>query len=135
MPIFKPSTRKESIQYLDELYKKKHWVKIERIPEKKSVNQNNYIWLVFTVIAYDTGNEPKDIYEYYLDKFPVYKTIYKNKAEIIIRISMSRFNKDQMRKFIDKVIIDARQEGYNIPNPEDKKALDMYNYYRKKGLI
>lgn len=133
--IFKPSQEKEAIEYVKEQFSKKRWLKIDHIPEKKTINQNNYIWLVFTVIADHTGNYSKDIYEYYLDKFPNYKTIYKGQAEINIRISMSRFNVDQMSRFIDKVVIDARQEGFEIPDPEDKKALDMYNYYRKKGLI
>lgn len=133
--IFKPSKENEAIDFVKESFAKKKWLRIDPIPETKSVNQNRYIWLVFTIIANDTGNESQDIYEYYLDRFPIYKTIYKGQAEISVRLSMSKFNKDQMTKFIDKVVIDARQEGYVIPDPEDKKVIDMYNYYRKRGLI
>ena len=135
MAIFKPTMENEALDYIIECFEKKKWLKIEPIPEKKSINQNNYIWLVFTVIADDTGNEPNDIYAEYLDMFPTYKTIYKKGQYKQIKISMSQFDKDQLSKFIDKVIIDARQEGYRIPDPEDKKVLDMYNFYRKKGMI
>lgn len=133
--IYKPSTNKEAHIFLDKCFERKKWVKIDYIPEAKTMNQVRYIWLVFTIIADDTGNEPQDIYEYYLDKFPVYKEITILGEEKKIRISLSQFSVEQASYFIDKVTIDGRQEGHVLPDPKDKAALEAYNYYRQKGMI
>ena len=133
--IYKPSQRENAILFIDSMFGKKKWLKIEPIPEKKTLNQNNYLWLIFTVIGQDTGNESKDIYEMYLDKFPVYKEIEIHGETKNIRISLSQFTKEQTTVFIEKVIIDASQEGFIIPDPKDKEALEAYNYYKMKGIL
>jgi len=133
--IYKPSQREQAIIFIDKMFAKKKWIKIEHIPESKTMNQLRYIWLVFTIVADDTGNEPQDIYEYYLDRFPIYKEITILDEEKKIRISLSQFSIEQASYFIDKVVIDARQEGHVIPDPQDKAALEAYNYYKSKGLI
>lgn len=135
MPIFKPSERELAIIFIDKQFERKKWLKIEHIPESKTLSQLAYIWLVFTSIAEDTGNEPKDIYDYYLGKFPTYKEIMINGETKRLQISMSAFTKEQQSIFIDKVCIDGRLEGYHIPSPEDKAALDQYNYYKSRGLL
>lgn len=103
----------------------------------KTISQNAYIWLVFTHIAFETGNNKDDIYGYYLDKFPTFKDIDLYGDSRAIKISMSNpdFNKEKMSAFIDKVVIDARQEGFDVPDPDDLKCKQMYDYYRNLGLI
>ncbi len=133
--VYKPSQRNEAIIFLDKMFEKNKWVKIDHIPQNKSLSQNNYLWLVFTVIAQDTGNSPQDIYEYYLEKFPVFKEIQIHGEEKSVRISLSSFNFDQCSTFIDRVVIDARSEGFIIPDPKDKEALDQYNYYKQRGIL
>lgn len=133
--IYKPSQLEQAIIFLQKCADKKKWVKIDPIPEKKTVNQNSYIWLVFTIIGDDTGNTKDDIYMHYLDMFPIYKTIDINGEEKRIKVTLSKFTKEQTSYFIDKVVIDARQEGFVIPDPNDKAALEAYNYYRKKGML
>ena len=107
----------------------------KKVKEAKTISQNRYIWLVFTFIADETGNTKDDIYKYYLDKFPSFKTIYVNKNEHYVNLSLSQMNKEQLSNFIDNVVIDSRQEGFDIPDPEDLKALQMYNYYNEKGMV
>lgn len=133
--IYKPSNSKEAHIFLDKCFERKRWLKIEPIPEAKTMNQLRYVWLVLTIIADDTGNIPQDIYEYYLDKFPTFKEIVIRGETNRIQISMSQFSIEQMSVFIDRVVIDGRQEGHVIPDPKDKKALEAYNYYKQKGLI
>lgn len=133
--IYRPTQIEQALIFLNKQFEKQKWVKIEAITEKKTLNQNNYIWLVFTVIAQDTGNMPKDIYQYYLEKFPTFKEIYINGENHSIVISLSGFSKEQTSVFIDRVVIDARQEGFIIPSPDDLEAINQYNYYKGKGIL
>ena len=133
MPIFKPSQELQAMKHLQECFRKKRHVKVEHIPETKTVNQNRYIWLVFCIIAEDTGNSKEDIYAYYLDKFPVRHLV--NGTHVRISMSHPNFTKDVLSHFIDQVVIDARQEGYTIPNPDDIEAKQAIQYYREKGWI
>ena len=110
-------------------------MKIEPIPERKTLNQNNYIWLVFTIIAFDTGNQAKDIYEYYLERFPTYKEIQLFGNSESVRLTLSQFTKEQASVFIDRIVTDARQEGFVIPDLGEKEAIEAYNFYKQKGLI
>lgn len=133
--IYKPSQEDQAIIFLKRCFEKKRYVKIEYIPEKKTISQNNYIWLVFTVIAEDTGNIAQDIYEYYLEKFPTYKEIDILGEIKSVRITLSQFSKEQTSIFIDRFTTDARVEGFVIPDPEDKAVLEQYQYYQQRGLL
>ncbi|MFX1295602.1 MAG: hypothetical protein ACFFD2_12225 [Promethearchaeota archaeon] len=133
--IFKPTEQERAHKYLDNLFTKNRWIKIEHITESKTISQNNYAWLIFTHIAFSTGNNKDDIYQYYLDKFKTYKTIDINGTETNVIITMSKFTKEQMSRFIDNIVIDARQEGFDIPDSEDLKCREMYDYYKKLGMI
>ncbi len=106
-----------------------------KIADKKTLSQTAYAWLCFTYVADETGNDKNDLYYLCLDKFKTFKEIHYNDQIHLVQISMSSFDKNQMSVFIDKITIFFRQEGFDIPDPEHRKALDMYNYYRKKGLI
>jgi hypothetical protein len=133
--IFKPSEEERAIIFLKKMFEKKRWVKIDFIPESKTLSQLAYIWVVFASIAEDTGNTPKDIYELFLEMFPTYKEIMINGEIKRIQITMSAFTKEQESLFIDRVVTYGRQEGYRIPDPSDKEAIAQYNYYKQKGLL
>jgi hypothetical protein len=44
-------------------------------------------------------------------------------------------SKEQTTQFIDEVITHAKGEGYDIPDPETKRAQEMFNYYKEKGIL
>lgn len=133
--IFKPSEIKRALVFLDKMIARKKPFKIEPITETKTLSQVRYCWLVFTHIAFETGNSKEDIYQYYLNMFPVFKEIDVNGVLHQIQITLSQFDLMQCKVFIDNFTIDARQEGFDVPDPEDKKTVDMYNYYKQSGLI
>ena len=133
--IFKPSERDQAIAYLDGIFKAKRFAKIERVTESKSLSQNNYCWLCFTHIAFCTGNDKDDIYHFCLDKFALRHEVKINGTSENIIVSLSKMDKDQCRIFIDKFIIFFAQEGIALPNPEDKKVVEMYNWYKERGMI
>lgn len=133
--IFYPGQRDRAILHLDAYFAKGKTVNIENVPEAKTLQQNRYIWLVFTHVGFETGQGKDDVYLYYLDLFPRFKEVNHLGEVVLVRISMSHFSKEQLSGFIDEVVTNARQEGFDIPDPEDKKALEMYNFYRQKGLL
>jgi hypothetical protein len=133
--IFRSHQLNEAICYLTGLFEKGKPVKIEPAPEKKSLSQNAYLWLVFTHVGYETGARKDDMYYYWLGKFPKYKEVYFKGELKLVPISLSSFSKEQTSRFIDEVVTDARIEGFQVPDPEDIKIMQMYEFYRNKGLI
>lgn len=135
--IYNKKQREQAITFIDKVFSRDRLLKIDYVKMSKTVSQNAYIWLVFTHIAFETGNNKEDIYGYYLEKFPTFKEIDLFGDSRTIKISMSNpgFDKEKMSVFIDKIVTDARQEGFDIPDPEDLKCKEMYDYYRNLGLI
>ena len=121
--------------YLKKLFERGKSVRIEPIAQARSISQNAYSWLVFTHVAQETGNTKEDIYQFCLTKFPFHKTIEINGVIQIIPVTLSGMDKEQNSQFIEQFVTYFRSEGIEIPDPEDKKALDMMNYYREKGMI
>lgn len=133
--IFKPHEIERLNLYVLSVFKRNKSVNIEIITEKKTLSQNAYLWLIFTHVAQETGSTKKEMYLYWLNKFPKFKDI-NFKSEIIpVLITLSEFTKEQTKQFIDEVCTDARQEGFDIPDPENIKTLIMYNEYKMKGII
>lgn len=133
--VFSYKEKQKAIQEVENLAEKKRNFKVEAIKRSKTISQNAYIWLVFTHIGYETGNSKDDMYQYYLDKFPIWKTIYIGGNETMVKVTISGMDRVKLSKFIDQVVIDGRQEGYDIPDPKDLKCKRMMDYYRNKGLI
>ena len=130
--IFKPSQIKEAINFLEQ-HIKQHPVEIKPYKQKKSLSQNNYLWLLFTHIGYETGNTKEDIYLYCIKKFAPLKTIYIDKIEDVIKLTLSQFTKEQAMIFINNILTEFQE--YDLPNPEDIKCLQMYEFYKEKGLL
>ena len=134
--IFKPSQKDKAYQFIDKHFNNNKKVEIKAFIMPKTLSQNGYIWLVFTHIAYECGSDKNQIYYYYLNKFPTFEEIKTPSGETdLVMTSLSRFNKEQTSVFIDCVVTDARQEGFDIPDSEDFKCKQMYEYYKERGLL
>jgi hypothetical protein len=134
--IFFPSTDQQRASlYLVNLFNKGRTVKIEPVTKSRTLSQNAYAWLVFTHIGFETGNFKEDIYQFCLDKFPLHKEININGEITLVRLTLSGMNKDQNSCFIDQLVTFFRQEGFDVPDPEEKKAVEMYQWYKEKGLL
>jgi hypothetical protein len=105
------------------------------IKQVKTLSQNSYAWLVFTHVADETGNTKEDIYQYCLKKFPTFKSIELNGVIELIPVTLSGMDKEQASFFIDQFTIHFRSEGIDVPDPEDQKAKEMFEYYRMKGIL
>ena len=133
--IFNPTEIQRATIYLTKLFERGKKVKIEPITRAKTISQNNYTWLVFTHIAQETGNIKEDIYQFCLKEFPTFKEIEINGEIHSVPVTLSGFTKEQTSFFIDCFVTFFRQEGIDIPSPEDKKCMEMYSFYRERGIL
>jgi len=133
--IFKPSDLDRCIIFIKKAFEKGKPVKVEAINKTATLSQNNYIWLVFTHVGFETGNSKDDIYQFCLEKFPAFKEITINSEVSHIKLTLSGMDKLQKSNFIDGVVTYFVTEGFDIPDPEDLKIQEIYGYYRNLGLI
>lgn len=133
--IFHPSDRNRLNLYVTNQFDRGKTLKVEIVTTSKTLSQNAYCWLVFTHIGQETGNTKEDVYQFCLKQFPVFKEIELNGIIDVIPVTLSKMDKDQVSHFIDEFVTFFRSEGYDVPDPEDSKSVEMYNYYKQKGLI
>lgn len=133
--IFKCSELDRATVCLTKHFERGKSVRIDPVTVSRSLSQNAYSWLVFTYVGQETGNTKEDVYAFCLKKFPVFKEVNINGVIELGQVTLSEMNKDQNSKFIDEFTTYFRSEGFAIPDPEDKKAIDMYNWYKERNAI
>ena len=131
--IYKSSQRIQAINFIDKHFDNKSNIEIKVYRKKKSLSQNAYIWLLCTHIGSETGNTKEDIYRYLIDEYAPLKTIYIDGKETYVKLTLSDFDKNQAMEFINNIIIGFIE--YDLPDPQDVKCLQMYEYYKEKGVL
>ena len=102
---------------------------LKRVNEKRTVNQNDLMWMWFRCIENDTGTDKNDIYMYYCKKFLCKVIRLGEKVEKVYETS-SMLNTAQMSEFMTKIQADAASEfGITLPIPEDKYFEAFYQQY------
>ena len=104
----------------------KYTITIKRANEKRSIPQNDLMWMWLTCIERETGTPKEDVYMYYCKKFLMKTIQIGDKLEHIYNTS-SKLNKEQMSEFLTKIQIDALTElGITLPKPEDRFFEQFY---------
>lgn len=102
---------------------------LKRVSEKRSVNQNDLMWLWFKCIENGTGTDKNDIYMYYCKKFLCKVIRIGEKVEKVYETS-SMLNTTQMAEFMNKIQADAASEfGIILPIPDDRYFEAFYQQY------
>ena len=102
---------------------------LKRVNEKRTINQNDLMWMWFRCIENDTGTDKNDIYMYYCKKFLCKVIRVGEKVEKVYETS-SMLNTAQMTEFMNKIQADAASEfGITLPIPEDKYFEAFYQQY------
>lgn len=100
---------------------------IKRASEKRTIAQNDLMWMWLACIENETGTAKEDVYNHYCKKFlskpdPM--------GEGFINDTSSRLNTKQMTDFMKKIQADAASEfGITLPVPEDRYFEDFYIQY------
>lgn len=105
-------------------------VTVKRATEKRTIGQNDLMWLWLTCIEHETGTLKEDVYSYYCKKF-LQKTIrFGDRLERVYETS-SRLNTQQMSEFMSKIQADAASElGIQLPLPSDRYFYYFCEQYR-----
>ena len=101
-------------------------ITIKRASEKRSIPQNDLMWMWLTCIERETGTPKDDIYMYYCKKF-LMKTIQVGVKLERIYTTSSKLNTEQMTEFLNEIQADALAElGITLPRPEDRFFEQFY---------
>ena len=107
----------------------KYTITIKRASEKRSIPQNDLMWMWLTCIERETGTPKEDVYMYYCKKFLMKTIQVGNKMERIYNTS-SKLNQEQMSEFLTKIQVDAATElGITLPKPEDRFFENFYSQF------
>ena len=107
----------------------KYTITIKRANEKRSIPQNDLMWMWLTCIERETGTPKDDVYMYYCKKFLMKTIQVGNKMERIYNTS-SKLNQEQMSEFLNKIQVDAATElGITLPKPEDRFFEEFYTQF------
>ncbi len=102
---------------------------IKRASEKRSINQNDLMWLWFTCIERETGTPKNDVYDFYTKKFLQKIVQVGDRMERCVE-STSHLNKERFTEFLKKVQADAAAElGIQLPIPEDRYFENFYQQF------
>ena len=104
-------------------------ITIKRASEKRSIAQNDLMWMWLSCIERETCTPKDDIYMYYCKKFLMKTIRVGEKLERIYNTS-SKLNTEQMKDFLDKIQSDALTElGIRLPDPKDQFFEQFYQQY------
>ena len=107
----------------------KYTITIKRANEKRSIPQNDLMWMWLTCIERETGTPKDDVYMYYCKKFLMKTIQVGNKMERIYNTS-SKLNMEQMTEFLNKIQVDAATElCITLPKPEDRFFENFYSQF------
>lgn len=104
-------------------------ITIKRANKKRTIPQNDLMWMWFAHIERETATDKNDIYMYYCKKF-LGKTIQVGNRMERIYTTSSNLNTEQMSEFMNKIQADAATEfGIRLPQPEDRFFEAFYSQY------
>ena len=104
-------------------------ITIKRMNTKRSIAQNDLMWMWFECISRETGTSKDDIYMYYCKKF-LCKIITIGETREKIYSTSSKLNMEQMTEFLNNIQADAAQElGIRLPLPEDRFFEAFYQQF------
>ena len=137
--IFTAKQKYEARDYLNGLLNEGHEVSIAKHRRIRSLNQNRLMWLWFTCLEHETGNDRMWLHDYYVEKFLPPETYTVKSADgkvlkvITRRAKTSELDTLNFKIFLDKVKQDAELEfaGLELPNPGDKYFDQFVEHYSR----
>lgn len=105
-------------------------ITVKRQSEKRSIAQNDLMWMWMKCIENETGTPKDEVYMYYCKKFLMRTVSIGDRMERIYMTS-SKLNSEQMTAFLNQIQADAASElGITLPTPQDRYFEQFYQDYR-----
>ena len=103
---------------------------IKKQSSKRSLNQNALMWMWFTCIESELGQDKEDIHDHYCKKFLKHEIEINGVPEVVVS-GTKNLTTDKMSSFMNKVQADAAVEfGIILPIPEDLAFEEFYNQFK-----
>lgn len=104
-------------------------ITIKRMNTKRSIAQNDLMWMWLACIERETGTNKDDVYMYYCKKYLCKVITIGERIEKIYNTS-SKLNTEQMTEFLNHIQQDALNElGIRLPQPEDRFFEAFYQQF------
>ena len=95
-------------------------ITIKKANQKRSIPQNDLMWMWLTCIERETGTPKDDVYMYYCKRY-LMKTIQIGDKQERIYNTSSKLSAAEMTEFLNHIQADAATElGIRLPLPEDR---------------
>ena len=105
-------------------------ITIKKVSEKRSIAQNDLLWMWMSCIENETGTPKDEVYMYYCKRFLMKTTTIGQRSERIY-LTSSKLNTEQMTTFLNQIQADALQElGITLPTPQDRFFEAFYADYK-----
>lgn len=105
-------------------------ITVKRMAEKRSIAQNDLMWMWLACIENETGTPKDEVYMYYCKKFLMKTVNIGGKLERIYMTS-SKLDSEHMTDFLNRIQADAASElGITLPQPQDRFFEAFYQEYR-----
>lgn len=105
-------------------------ITIKKVQEKRSIAQNDLMWMWLKCIENETGTPKDEVYMYYCKKF-LMRTMAIGQKQERIYMTSSKLTSEQMTEFLNKIQADAASElGITLPRPQDKYFEAFYADYK-----
>lgn len=100
---------------------------IFHVKKNRTNQQNNYYWLILTMIGNEIGMTKEDVADIMKFKFLLTEIVNEQTGEVFQRLKSTReLSKPEMADFIDKIIMFASTElGIRIPEPNELLKMDL----------
>jgi hypothetical protein len=104
-------------------------ITVKRQNEKRSIAQNDLMWMWMKCIENETGTPKDEVYMYYCKKF-LMRTVSIGERMERIYMTSSKLNSEQMTAFLNQIQADAASElGITLPTPQDRYFEQFYQDY------
>ena len=105
-------------------------ITVKKVSEKRSIAQNDLLWMWMKCIENETGTPKDEVYMYYCKKFLWKITVIGDRTEKIY-LTSSKLNIEQMTRFLNQIQEDAATElGITLPTPQDRFFEAFYADYK-----
>lgn len=102
---------------------------IKKMSTKRSIAQNDLMWMWLSCIERETGTSKDDVYMYFCKKY-LWKVVTIGEHSERIYVTSSKLNTEQMKTFLDHIQQDALNDwGIRLPNPEDRFFEAFYQQF------
>ena len=130
LKINKPIDKATVKAYIDRLPDKQFDISILKRKEIRSMPQNKLYWLWINCISSETGNDQKDLHEYFSDQFLPRETFQVFGITSERPVSTTKLTTGQFSEYLDKVEVFASSElGIVLPQPQDLHFAEFYERY------